>query len=57
MLPSTAAVLGPRAFIVGLGRGTGSLAGNLSRGTLLSFSSLWYGTARSVWPSAVVGRA
>ena len=41
-MPSTAAALGPRAFVVGLGRGTGSLAGNLSRGTLLSFSSLAY---------------
>ena len=43
LLPSTALALGPRAFVVELGRGTGSLAGNLSRGTLMSFASFWYG--------------
>jgi len=41
-LPSTAAALGPGAFVVGLGQGTGSLVQNISHGVLNSVSGLWY---------------
>jgi hypothetical protein len=40
-MPSAAAPLGAGAMVMGLGRGTGSLASNLSRGTLLSLAGLW----------------